>query len=98
MSVETKTTITCSRCGEKSTSDNYKQFCSKVNLPSVEHFNNFGIDILRHIDGTGIRGFSINIKIDDKEDLCPSCRRWINDFFDEQADKIATLLEQEWEK
>ena len=44
MSVETTITITCSRCGKKSTSDNYKKFCSKVNLPSVEHFNNFGIN------------------------------------------------------
>ena len=98
MSVETKITITCNKCGKKSTSDNYEQFCSKVNLPSVNHFNNFEIDILRHVDQTDIHAFGINIKIDEKTDLCPECRKWINKFFEEEADRIRVLLEQKWKK
>lgn len=99
MSVETEITITCNRCGEKSTSENQGEFCSKVNLPSPEHFNNFKIEILRHgRNETGIDAFGMNIIINRDADLCPKCRRWINEFFNEQADNIRTLLEQEWGK
>ena len=96
MSVETEITITCNRCGEKSTPENYKQFCSKVNLPSPEHFNNFKISMLRYIGGD-IRCFGIEIRIDEDTDLCPKCRKWINEFFDGQADRMQNLLEQEWQ-
>lgn len=98
MSVKTEIAITCDRCGLKSTDDNFKQYCSEVNLPSVEHFNNFGINMLKHIDGTGIFSFGIDIEINGSIDLCPECRRWINVFFEEQAEEIKILLEKEWHK
>ena len=96
MSVETKSIITCDRCGKKSTTDNYKGFCSKTNSPSVDHLHSFGTKIGRNPDKIGVYYFNINIKIKEDLDLCPLCRSWIDDFFDEQADKIEELLEQEW--
>lgn len=94
MSVDTKIIITCSRCGEKSTPDNYKEFCSKVNLPSPEHFHSFETVIGRNVNKAGISYFNINIKIDERVDLCPGCRKWVDIFFNDQADKIANKLEQ----
>ena len=95
MSIDTKIIITCSRCGKKSTSNDYKNFCSKVNLPSVEHLNNFRTEILRHMDRTDIDFFEINIKINEHKDFCPECRSGIDCFFEEQADRIKKLLEKE---
>ena len=95
MSVETKITITCNRCGKKSTPDNYKKFCSKVNLPSHEHYNSFGISLGRNT-GVGINWFKIDIDIDGRIDLCPECRRWAGQFFEDQADNIKKLLRKEW--